>query len=47
MNALGAKTILAKTNSQVVVEQVKKRVYGMRTRASQILATVRALEQRF
>ena len=45
--ALGAKTLLAKIDFQVIEGQVKKRIYGTGTRTIKYLATVRALEQRF
>jgi biotin carboxylase len=36
VKALGAKIILAKTNSRVMARQVKKRIHGTRARAGQI-----------
>jgi len=45
--ALGAKTLLAKTDSQVIVGQVEKQYMAQELELVKYLATVRALEQRF
>ena len=45
--ALGAKTILTKTDSQVVAGQVKKEYVAREPELVKYLATVRALERRF
>ena len=45
--ALGAKTVLAKTNSQVMVGQVEKEYVTKEPEMAKYLATVRALERRF
>ena len=43
--ALGAKTVLAKTNSQVMVGQVEKEYVTKEPEMAKYLATVRALER--
>ena len=45
--ALGANTILAKTDSQVVAGQVEKEYMAREPKLVKYLATVRALERRF
>ena len=45
--ALGAKILLAKTDSQVIAGQVKKEYMAREPELVKYLATVRALEQRF
>jgi ribonuclease HI len=45
--ALGAKTVLAKTNSQVIAGQVKKEYVTRELELAKYLATIRALERRF
>ena len=45
--ALGAKTVLAKTDSQVMAAQVKKEYVAREPELVKYLATVRALERRF
>ena len=45
--ALGAKTLLAKTDSQVIAGQVKKEYITREPELVKYLAIVRALEQRF
>ena len=44
---LGAKTVLAKIDSQVVAAQVKKEYVAREPELVKYLATVRALERRF
>ena len=45
--ALGAKTLLAKTDSQIIAGQVKKEYTAQEPELVKYLATVRALERRF
>ena len=45
--ALGVKTVLAKTDSQVMAGQVKKEYVARELELVKYLATVRALERRF
>ena len=45
--ALGAKTVLAKTDSQVMAGQVKKEYVAREPELAKYLAIVRALERRF
>ena len=45
--ALGAKTLLAKTDSQVIAGEVKKEYIAWEPELIKYLATVRALERRF
>ena len=45
--ALGAKTLLAKIDSQVLAGQVEKEYMAREPELAKYLATVRALEQRF
>ena len=45
--ALGAKTILAKTDSQVVTRQVEKEYVAREPELAKYLASIRALERRF
>ena len=45
--ALGAQTVLVKTDSQVVAGQVEKEYSAWEPELVKYLATVRALEQRF
>jgi len=45
--ALGAKTVLAKIDSQVVAGQVEKEYVAKESEMAKYLATVRALERRF
>ena len=45
--ALGAKTMLAKTDSQVMAGQVEKEYVAREPELAKYLATVRALERRF
>ena len=45
--ALGAKTVLAKIDSQVMAGQVEKEYVAREPELAKYLATVRALEQRF
>ena len=45
--ALGARTLLVKTDSQVVAGQVKKEYMAREPELAKYLATVRALERRF
>ena len=45
--ALGAKTMLAKTDSQVMAGQVEKEYVTRELTLAKYLATVRALERRF
>ena len=45
--ALGAKTVLAKTDSQVMVGQVEKESVAREPELAKYLAIVRALERRF
>ena len=45
--ALGAKTLLAKIDSQVIVGQVEKEYLAREPELIKYLATVRALERRF
>ena len=45
--ALGAKTVLTKTDSQVIVGQVEKEYVAREPELTKYLATVRALERRF
>jgi len=45
--ALGEKTLLAKTYSQVIAGQVKKEYMAWEPELVKYLATVRALERRF
>ena len=45
--ALGARTLLAKTDSQVVAGQVEKEYMAREPELVKYLATVRALERRF
>ena len=45
--ALGAKTLLAKTDSQVMAGQVKKEYVARELELVKYLAIVRALERRF
>ena len=47
VKALGAKTILAKIDSQVIAGQVEKEYVAREPKLAKYLATVRALEQRF
>jgi ribonuclease HI len=47
VKALGAKMILAKTDSQVIAGQVKKEYIAREPELAKYLATVRALERRF
>ena len=45
--ALGAKTVLAKTDSQVMAGQVEKEYVAREPELAKYVATVRALERRF
>jgi len=45
--ALGAKTVLAKTDSQVMAGQVEKEYVAREPELAKYLDTVRALERRF
>jgi ribonuclease HI len=45
--ALGAKTVLAKTDSQVIAGQVEKEYVARELELAKYLATIRALEWRF
>ena len=45
--ALGAKTVLAKTDAQVMAGQVEKEYVTRQPELAKYLATVRALERRF
>ena len=47
VKALGAKTLLAKTDSQVIAGQVEKEYMAWEPELVKYLATVRALERRF
>ena len=45
--ALGARTLLVKTDSQVIAGQVEKEYMARELELAKYLATVRALERRF
>jgi len=47
VKALGARTLLAKTDSQVVAGQVEKEYMAREPELAKYLAIVRALERRF